>query len=287
MSQFLVTRLEDFDADPRAYLRRIYTFLGLREPSESEWVEIMLQHRVNENKLRHEPILPETATLLREFYAPFNNILASILMDSRYTWRDTQTHVKAKNEVKTDRFDDLAKDQTMNQIHENSSLVTPSMSWVPGTFDTADLPQGPSPNMTDWLLRYIDPAVPPKDLADAGKQLALAIVALDVPAVKYLLKDVGVPVSVVESEDTQQPAIVTLALVGSLAEGHSRSHVFRLLKGERSWLSDLMQPPLPDLMHSVHAKDITESLNEAILNMSKWLIRAGVDLNATDVHGYR
>jgi hypothetical protein len=48
-----------------------------------------------------------------------------------------------------------------------------------------------------------------------------------------------------------------------------------------------MNPPLPDLMHSVHAKDITESLNDAILNISKWLIRAGADLNATDVHGYR
>lgn len=266
LSQFLVTRLEDFDTDKRAYIRRIYVFLGLREPTESEWFEILIPKRFNENKLRHEPMLPATEKLLRDFYAPFNEILASILMDSRYTWRDTQADIK---------FD---KDKILE--------IAPIL-WTPATFDTSDLPQGPPSGITDWLLQYIDPKTPPKDLVSAGKQLALAIIALDIPALKYLLKDVGVPVTVVADEDTKQPPFVSLALVSSLAEGHSRSHVFKLLKGERSWISDLMRPPLPDSMHSVHAKDITESLNEAILNVSKWFIRAGADMNATDSHGYR
>lgn len=287
LSQFLITRLEDFDADPRGYLRRIYGFLGLREPSESEWVEILIQRRFNANKMRHEPMRPETDDLLREFYAPFNNMLASILMDSRYTWRDDRRSMEAKNNLKSDTIGDVAADQAVDVPSPTTAPTTPAVAWTPGTFDTTDLPQGSSRNMTDWLLRYIDPDVPPRDAASAGKQLALAIIALDVPAVKYLLKDVGVPATLVADEEFQQPPVVSLALVGSLAEGHSRSHVFRLLKGERSWLSDLMQPQLPDLMHSVHSKDITDSLNEAVLNVSTWLIRAGADLNATDAHGYR
>ena len=70
-------------------------------------------------------------------------------------------------------------------------------------------------------------------------------------------------------EDCSRPVLGTLAMVATMADGHGRSHIFQLLKGHRTWLSDYFEPPMPDMQHSVHASDISEGLKDAIHNMTQ------------------
>lgn len=51
LSQFLVIRLEDYDGNPREYMKTIFDFLDLSEPDESEWNMITFNNHVNENKI--------------------------------------------------------------------------------------------------------------------------------------------------------------------------------------------------------------------------------------------
>ena len=62
----------------------------------------------------------------------------------------------------------------------------------------------------------------------------MAVFGLDIPAVRYLLYDVGVPVNTRNKNDADRTAIISLSMVGTLAEGHGKSHVYNLLKGVRS-----------------------------------------------------
>ena len=81
-------------------------------------------------------------------------------------------------------------------------------------------------------------------------------------------------------------AFHALALVGMMAEGHSKSHIFSVLKGKESWLTKYIFPPLPLQEHSVHAMDIVDHLDDAVLDVAKWLLRAGVPVDGTDLAGH-
>lgn len=78
-SQLLVVRLEDRSE----HVDLVWRFLGLEPlPEEGE------ARRVNEARSARSPMLPDTARLLRAFYAPHNRRLASLLGDERFLWRD-------------------------------------------------------------------------------------------------------------------------------------------------------------------------------------------------------
>jgi Sulfotransferase domain len=83
--QFLITRLEDYEKDPKAYMTRIFKFLDL--PMPDDWEPILAKQHANANhNLLREPILPETEDLLRNFYLPFNRLLVALTKDDGYMW---------------------------------------------------------------------------------------------------------------------------------------------------------------------------------------------------------
>ena len=108
--QFLVVRLEDYEADPRGYLRRIFDFLGVAEPEEGEWTPVLAAKHANAYRGEREALLAETETLLRDFFGPYNKLLADYTGDEGYTWapEDGQTLramqlAKASDQADADR----------------------------------------------------------------------------------------------------------------------------------------------------------------------------------------
>ena len=140
---------------------------------------------------------------------------------------------------------------------------------------------------TEWLLQLevVGEDVVPESLEEAGEMLAYAVTALDMPALKYLLFDVGVPGNAANSHDSDKNAFLALGSAGMLAEGHQKSLIYSLLRGDRSWLSDAFDPPLPDKIQSVHSADILNSLRPLIRGAIGWLDAAGCDPLATDKFG--
>ena len=59
LSQFLVIRLEDYDDNPKEYMRKLFKFLELSEPNESDWNMITFNNHINENKI-HRFIYPSS-----------------------------------------------------------------------------------------------------------------------------------------------------------------------------------------------------------------------------------
>lgn len=55
--------------------------------------------------------------------------------------------------------------------------------------------------------------------------------------------------------------------------------------GQSTWLTPLIQPPLPIQLHSIHSKDILNGISGSIQAAAAWLMRAGVDVLARDVDG--
>ncbi|GFH06296.1 sulfotransferase, partial [Haematococcus lacustris] len=83
-SQILFLRNEDYQAEPRHHLAAVHRFLGLREPTDEEWVRILGVERTNAQSSRYPRMLPETRALLMAFYQPFNQKLAALLGDDRW-----------------------------------------------------------------------------------------------------------------------------------------------------------------------------------------------------------
>jgi hypothetical protein len=77
--QFLVLRLEDFNADPATHLRDLVAWLGLPEPTPQNWAALLVDRTFNEHRVHRSDILQDTKKLLETFYEPFNDILAALL----------------------------------------------------------------------------------------------------------------------------------------------------------------------------------------------------------------
>lgn len=107
-SQFLVVRLEDYDKDPKAYMKRIFTFLGVSDPDFSDWSGILNKHKANEYHAHREAILEETETLLRSFYAPYNKILSTLLDDERFQWTDSSQSLRESQLASEKRSDKVS-----------------------------------------------------------------------------------------------------------------------------------------------------------------------------------
>lgn len=86
--QILFMRNEDYQSEPRAHLKAVMKFLGLRDLTEDEWTKVLGVERTNAQSSRYPRMLPETRQLLMDFYAPFNTKLAELLQDTRYLWQD-------------------------------------------------------------------------------------------------------------------------------------------------------------------------------------------------------
>jgi ankyrin repeat protein len=96
IDQFLVLRLEDYHQDPKAYMQRIFAFLGLDDATAAElpvnWDKILTNVHFNANKNVHkEAILEATETALRAFYAPYNRLLAKMLNNTNFEWESPVT----------------------------------------------------------------------------------------------------------------------------------------------------------------------------------------------------
>jgi hypothetical protein len=84
LDQFLVVRLEDYTIDPRAHMQRVFDFLEL--PNPRSWGTVLHDGVANKHRTERRPMLPETERALRDFYLPYNRLLAKLLKDPKYLW---------------------------------------------------------------------------------------------------------------------------------------------------------------------------------------------------------
>lgn len=90
--QILVLRLEDYSANLRVTIKKVFDFLSVGPLSEK--LEAVLTKRPMSNTRRAAdrslgPMLPSTRNLLREFHHPFNLKLASVLDNKAFLWTTT------------------------------------------------------------------------------------------------------------------------------------------------------------------------------------------------------
>lgn len=79
--------IEGSKAAKRRELSKVFDFLGVEEPNTESW-ELIADHKVSNKIQSIGSMLPETKILLREFYAPFNEKLSTLLGDKKFLWDD-------------------------------------------------------------------------------------------------------------------------------------------------------------------------------------------------------
>lgn len=83
--QFLFLRLEDMAIDPYTTLKKVSNFLGISVDDFEINEEELQGHKLQSSY----PDMPaRTATLLHDFYRPFNEKLAALLNDRIFLWED-------------------------------------------------------------------------------------------------------------------------------------------------------------------------------------------------------
>ncbi|GLD64019.1 carbohydrate sulfotransferase 15-like protein [Lates japonicus] len=90
--QILVLRLEDYAANLKVTIKKVFDFLSVGPLSKQ--AEAALTKRPMSNTRRAAdrnlgPMLPATRDLLREFHQPFNHKLASVLDNKAFLWTHT------------------------------------------------------------------------------------------------------------------------------------------------------------------------------------------------------
>ncbi|XP_070772220.1 carbohydrate sulfotransferase 15-like [Enoplosus armatus] len=90
--QILILRLEDYAANLKVTIKKVYNFLSVGPLSEQ--VEAALTKRPMSNTRRAAdrnlgPMLPATRDLLWDFHQPFNHKLASVLDNKAFLWSNT------------------------------------------------------------------------------------------------------------------------------------------------------------------------------------------------------
>ncbi|XP_071098167.1 carbohydrate sulfotransferase 15-like [Haliotis cracherodii] len=89
--QVHVIRFEDYVADTRGEMKKLFDFLSLSKLSESEWMDVLGETQINQRPKSSRNIgnmNNDTRTILEEFYEPYNQRLAQLLKDEKYSWRD-------------------------------------------------------------------------------------------------------------------------------------------------------------------------------------------------------
>jgi hypothetical protein len=84
-SSFLVLKSEDYFSNPQATLRHIFAHLDLREPTVTEWANILSQSDI-QPAASGKPMLPVARQLVTSFYQPFNQDLSDLLLDPKWSF---------------------------------------------------------------------------------------------------------------------------------------------------------------------------------------------------------
>jgi hypothetical protein len=257
--------------------------------------------------------LDETDRLLREFYEPYNYLLAKAYDNEGFMWTpDPEQSLRQKLILSEANKQKLVLPPRANKLSAQSGILPLSknsppaqspkkqdtttlrgaqkfIKLTPRSFDISDLEGSDTDSsmIASWLQEsgVIRPGLVPHSDDEAGDMLAHAVMALDLPALKYLLYNIGVPPNAVSRRDRDRNAFDVLATLGVIGEGHEKSVVYSLLKGQPSWVHDYFDPPLPVKQPSVHSIDIMAALDKRIRAVIAWLDRAGVSVH--NIHEYR
>ena len=164
------------------------------------------------------------------------------------------------------------------RIYNNS--ISPELVLAPRRFDATLLTRPLVPlTATTFAEREVDLTT----IEAAGDALCSAAFTLDLPLIVYLLHDLGIDGSLVTLREAKRNALHCLTLLFTLADAHSASHVFSLLKGKESWLNKHFTPPMELEQHSVLSRDIVARLEPEMVTIAEWLISAGVPINGVDI----
>lgn len=90
--QILVLQLEDYAANLKVTIKKVFDFLNLgplSERAEAALTQLPMSNTRRTADKNLGPMLPATKDLLREFYQPFNQKLADVLENSCFLWSDT------------------------------------------------------------------------------------------------------------------------------------------------------------------------------------------------------
>ncbi|KAK7506614.1 hypothetical protein BaRGS_00002089 [Batillaria attramentaria] len=93
ITQILILRNEDYAKDMATTLNAVIDFLGLSKLSEEEMKKITQMDRSftrSEKEKKVGDMLPETRSLLEDFYWEYSMKLSKILGDVRFMWQDQQ-----------------------------------------------------------------------------------------------------------------------------------------------------------------------------------------------------
>lgn len=332
--QFLVLRLEDYEADPKAYMKRVYDFLDVGEPLN--WDNVINDRIRNKHRGERPSMLNTTEALLRAFFQPYNMLLANYMNDMSYLW-ESASHEEYKlslsvledyvfkhtnstsagssypaDDTPTREIDDDKEVIKMLNTHEKKEEMRDTIShaamldddkrpaklrpanrlrgssavrFKARSFSLDGLPRASSNRFNEFVSRVITPDTM-NEHDKAVFNLCIASFGLDLAALEHLLYKVGVPVNAQNLDDRDNTALHCLAAVATMGDAHSKSYVFSMLKGQTTWLTSYLDPPLPLKVDSVITKDILNSLASAINSTAQWLLRAGGDPNAVDSDGH-
>jgi hypothetical protein len=165
-------------------------------------------------------------------------------------------------------------------------LITPT----PESFPLDNLPM-PLENetMKQFVSAIIKIPLPEAlPVADAFDLLCTATIGMDLVALKYLLFDYGIPSSTLKDnlpDGSYSSPFHCLSAIGMFGDANSKSAVFPLLKGKKTWLTEMFDPPLPELIQSVHSFDIKLALTKPINTTFQWLLASGAKINIADING--
>jgi hypothetical protein len=307
--QFLVVRLEDYEIDPRAHMQRVFDFLELPEPRN--WGAVVHEGVANKHRTERKAMLPETERALRDFYLPYNRLLAKLLKDPKYLWDPDSKARKFESEsnyvgkpdlnsvppkktlferlpVKKSGYthDEKAKRDHLNAPSADLDADPPSSSSSP-PFSLEGLVQPPpDAKLSSYTQKVVSPFLRPRSDKDSALALCVSAFALDLYALKLLLYDYRVPGNLKMPDEYHRGAFHCLASVAIHVDAHQRSHIFHMLKGDKGHLTDIFDPPLPLHVDSTVSNDIYKSLETPVMNVAEWLLRAGADIDLPDDNGY-
>lgn len=86
-SQFLFLRTDELAENPFGLLKKVWSFLGLREQNQEDLGNLLHDHLHSLNSLKSS-IGKDTETLLRQFFRPHNDALAELLGDDGFRWQN-------------------------------------------------------------------------------------------------------------------------------------------------------------------------------------------------------
>ncbi len=207
------------------------------------------------------------------------------------TWSKARASDKQKrNKVKyTNKSKYLRGHSSINNVVDSgtklepiriyNSTISSALVLTPRRFDTTLLTQ-PLERLT--ATTFAEREIDLSTIEAAGDALCSAAFTLDLPLIVYLLHDLGIDGSLITLREAKRNALHCLTMLFTLADAHSASHVFSLLKGKESWLNNHFTPPMELEQHSVLSRDIVARLEPEMVTIAEWLISAGVPINGVD-----